>query len=90
MDDAFKTFYVSTAVRKFFFFLDPLRAGRIRICDILACGFLDHLLELREASTTQARLEENWFSLESVKRVYASYLRLDTDQNGMLSREELT
>ncbi|KAM3186973.1 hypothetical protein ACTXT7_003208, partial [Hymenolepis weldensis] len=90
VDDVFKTFYVSTAVRKFFFFLDPLRVGRIRICDILACGFLDNILELREASTTQARLEENWFSLESVKRVYASYLRLDTDQNGMLSREELT
>lgn len=89
LDDAFRTFYVCTAVRKFFFFLDPLRAGRVRICDILACGFLDSILELREASTTQARLEENWFSLESAKRVYASYLRLDTDQNGMLSRKEL-
>uniref|UniRef100_A0A0R3SDL5 EF-hand domain-containing protein n=1 Tax=Hymenolepis diminuta TaxID=6216 RepID=A0A0R3SDL5_HYMDI len=89
VDDAFRTFYVCTAVRKFLFFLDPLRAGRVRICDILACGFLDNILELREASTTQARLEENWFSLESAKRVYASYLRLDTDQNGMLSRKEL-
>ncbi|KAM7539426.1 hypothetical protein Aperf_G00000051637 [Anoplocephala perfoliata] len=89
LDEAFRTFYVCTAVRKFFFFLDPLRAGRVRICDILACGFLDNILELRETSTTQARLEENWFSLESAKRVYASYLRLDTDQNGMLSRKEL-
>lgn len=89
VDDAFRTFYVCTAVRRFLFFLDPLRAGRVRICDILACGFLDNILELREASTTQARLEENWFSLESAKRVYASYLRLDTDQNGMLSRKEL-
>ncbi|VDO05584.1 unnamed protein product [Rodentolepis nana] len=89
VDDAFRTFYVCTAVRKFLFFLDPLRAGRVRICDILACGFLDNILELREASTTQARLEENWFSLESAKRIYASYLRLDTDQNGMLSRKEL-
>lgn len=66
-----------------------MRAGRVRICDILACGFLDSILELREATTSQERLEVNWFSLESARRVYASYLRLDTDQNGMLSRQEL-
>nr|CDS20941.1 serine:threonine protein phosphatase 2A [Echinococcus granulosus] len=89
LDEAFKPFYVCTATRKFFFFLDPMRAGRVRICDILACGFLDSILELRETTTPQERLEINWFSLESARRVYASYLRLDTDQNGMLSRQEL-
>ncbi|VDK40360.1 unnamed protein product [Taenia asiatica] len=89
VDEAFKPFYVCTATRKFFFFLDPMRAGRVRICDILACGFLDSILELREATTSQERLEANWFSLESARRVYTSYLRLDTDQNGMLSRQEL-
>ena len=66
-----------------------MRAGRVRICDILACGFLDAILELREASTPLERLEANWFSLESARRVYATYLRLDVDQNGMLSRQEL-
>lgn len=29
------------------FFLDPLHTGRIRIQDILACGFLDELIEVR-------------------------------------------
>ncbi len=32
---------------------------------------------------------ENWFSVESALRVYGMYLELDSDQNGMLDREEL-
>ena len=46
LDKSFYTFYACTAVRKFFFFLDPLRTGRAKILDILACGFLDDLLEV--------------------------------------------
>lgn len=46
LEKSFYSFYVCTAVRKFFFFLDPLRTGRIRIQDILACRFLDDLLEV--------------------------------------------
>uniref|UniRef100_A0A5K3FYD9 Serine/threonine-protein phosphatase 2A regulatory subunit B'' subunit gamma n=1 Tax=Mesocestoides corti TaxID=53468 RepID=A0A5K3FYD9_MESCO len=90
VDSAFKTFYVCTATRKFFFFLDPLRAGRVRISDILASGYLDAMLELRETNITLEQLEANWFSFESAKRVYASYLHLDDDRNGMLSRQELS
>lgn len=29
------------------FFLDPLHTGRVRIQDILACGFLDQLIEVK-------------------------------------------
>ncbi|BHF81181.1 Serine/threonine-protein phosphatase 2A regulatory subunit B'' subunit gamma [Sparganum proliferum] len=90
IDKAFQTFYVCTATRKFFFFLDPLRAGRVRISDILASGFLDAMLELREASTTEEQLQANWFSHQSAMRVYGSYLQLDEDRNGMLSRKELS
>ena len=93
LEESFYSFYVCTAVRKFFFFLDPLRTGglhtnfsvegaqyvycgvsrpnepksrhmnivmsvclvvlwphpppgKIKIQDILACGFLDDLLEV--------------------------------------------
>lgn len=46
LEKSFHSFYVCTAVRKFFFFLDPLRTGRIRIQDVLACSFLDDLLEV--------------------------------------------
>lgn len=52
LENSFHSFYVCTAVRKFFFFLDPLRTGKIRIRDILSCGFLDDLLELRDDDYT--------------------------------------
>lgn len=46
LEKSFHSFYVCTAVRKFFFFLDSLRTGRIRIRDVLACSFLEDLLEV--------------------------------------------
>ncbi|GAA50691.1 protein phosphatase 2 (formerly 2A) regulatory subunit B'', partial [Clonorchis sinensis] len=90
LEPSFHVFYVCTAVRKFFFFLDPLRAGRVRITDILASTYLDSLLELREPQTTEAQLASNWFSHQSAMRVYGSYLQLDEDRNGMLTRAELS
>ncbi|KAH8855478.1 Serine/threonine-protein phosphatase 2A regulatory subunit B'' subunit gamma [Schistosoma japonicum] len=90
MESTFQTFYVCTAVRKFFFFLDPLRSGRVRITDILASGFLDSMLELREVTTSEAQLAANWFSHQSALRVYGSYLLLDEDRNGLLTRSELS
>ena len=46
LDSTFLPFYVCTAVRKFYFFLDPNRTGRIKILDILSCGFIDDLLDV--------------------------------------------
>ncbi|KAH9490766.1 Serine/threonine-protein phosphatase 2A regulatory subunit B'' subunit gamma [Bulinus truncatus] len=89
LERSFYSFYVCTAVRKFFFFLDPLRSGRIRIQDILACSFLDDLLELRDEELSKEMQESNWFSAPSALRVYGQYLNLDKDRNGMLSKEEL-
>jgi len=89
LEQSFYSFYVCTAVRKFFFFLDPLRSGRIKIQDVLACSFLDDLLELRDEDLSGAVLEQNWFSAPSALRVYGLYLNLDRDHNGMLSRQEL-
>lgn len=48
LQETFHKFYVCTAVRKFFFFLDPLRTGRIAIPDILCSGYLDKLLEVNK------------------------------------------
>ncbi|XP_065883482.1 serine/threonine-protein phosphatase 2A regulatory subunit B'' subunit gamma-like isoform X2 [Dysidea avara] len=89
LEESFHSFYVCTAVRKFFFFLDPLRTGRVKIQDILACGFLDDLLELRDEDLPKEAQEANWFSAPSSLRVYGQYLSLDTDHNGMLNKEEL-
>jgi serine/threonine-protein phosphatase 2A regulatory subunit B'' len=89
LEKSFHNFYTCTAVRKFFFFLDPLRTGKIRIQDILACSFLDELLELRDQDLAKDVQEANWFSAPSALRVYGVYLNLDQDHNGMLSKSEL-
>ncbi|XP_022081384.1 serine/threonine-protein phosphatase 2A regulatory subunit B'' subunit gamma-like [Acanthaster planci] len=89
LEKSFYSFYVCTAVRKFFFFLDPMRTGKIRIQDILACSFLDDLLELRDEDLPKDAQESNWFSAPSALRVYGQYLNLDKDHNGMLSKQEL-
>lgn len=90
LEKSFYSFYVCTAVRKFFFFLDPLRTGKVKIQDILACSFLDDLLELRDEDLPKDMQESNWFSAPSSLRVYGQYLNLDRDHNGMLSKEELS
>ena len=90
LERSFYSFYVCTAVRKFFFFLDPLRTGKVKITEILASGFLDQLIELRDEDLSKEHLETNWFSAESALRVYGQYLNLDEDHNGMLSKQELS
>jgi len=89
LEKSFHSFYVCTAVRKFFFFLDPMRTGKIKIQDILSCSFLDDLLELRDNELPKDAQDANWFSAPSALRVYGQYLNLDTDHNGMLSLTEL-
>jgi len=89
LERSFHSFYVCTAVRKFFFFLDPMRTGKIRIQDVLACSFLDDLLELRDNELPKDLQEANWFSAPSALRIYGQYLNLDLDHNGMLSQQEL-
>lgn len=89
LEKSFHNFYVCTVLRKFFFFLDPLRTGKIRIRDILTSGFLDDLLELRDDDVSKDAQENNWFSATSALSVYGIYLNLDKDHNGMLSKKEL-
>ena len=63
---------------------------RIKIQDVLACSFLDDLLELRDEELSKEMQESNWFSAPSALRVYGIYLNLDKDHNGMLSKTELS
>lgn len=91
LQEEFYPFYVFTAVRKFFFFLDPKRTGRVHIRDLLSSQILPELYELRQEQPLQAsEAESNWFSMQSALRVYGAYLELDVDQNGMLSKSELS
>lgn len=89
LQEEFYPFYVFTAVRKFFFFLDPKRTGRVRIRDLLSSQILPELYELRQEQPLGTDAENNWFSMQSALKVYGAYLFLDVDQNGMLSRGEL-
>lgn len=89
LQQSFYPFYVFTAVRKFFFFLDPRRTGRIYIRDLLASPILAQLNEMRKIHLHPSQAEKNWFSTQSATRVYGAYLRLDEDNNGMLNKNEL-
>jgi len=48
MDEEFKDNYIMSCIRKFFFFLDPKRSGRIYIKDMLTSTILAELYELRQ------------------------------------------
>ena len=89
LQENFYPFYVITAVRKFFFFLDPKRTGKILIKDMLTSPILAELYELRQERWNMEDAMQNWFSVQSSLRVYDQYLKLDTDHNGMLKKEEL-
>jgi serine/threonine-protein phosphatase 2A regulatory subunit B'' len=76
-------------VRKFFFFLDPKKTGKIYIKDMLCSPILAELYDLRQDKSME-ELMQNWFSSQNAQRVYEAYLRLDTDQNGLLTKKELS
>ncbi|KND03012.1 uncharacterized protein SPPG_02083 [Spizellomyces punctatus DAOM BR117] len=89
LSKSFHKFYLCTASRKFGFFLDPMRRGKIGIQNILLSPILTELFELREPELPKDYERSNWFSAYSSLRVYGQFLNLDTDRNGMLSRSEL-
>lgn len=97
LDEQLIPFYVCVAVRKFFFFLDPFKTGKIRITDILESTFLDSILELRDEASSSSPAPSkqsttgtlNWFSSINALKLYDFYVTIDTDSNGMLSKSEL-
>lgn len=46
--------------------------------------------QLREETWSKETQKKNWFSVPSALNIYSSYLELDKDQNGLLSRQEIT
>lgn len=58
---------------------------------MLACSFLDDLLELRDNEFVEGCAGCQLVSRPpSALRVYGQYLNLDTDHNGMLNQKELS
>lgn len=85
----FMPYYLLIATRKFFFFLDPKKLGKIFIKDILTSPILSDLYDLR-IQTSEAEFLNNWFSVENAQKIYKSFTQLDEDKNNLLSVEELT
>lgn len=85
----FYPYYVFTAVRKFIFFLDPHRRGKLRVKNIVESSVILEFDALRYPhGHHQGTKKNSWFSAQHTQDVYAIYLGLDSNQNGMLSREE--
>lgn len=56
---------------------------------MLTSPILAELYELRQERWNMEDAMQNWFSVQSSLRVYDQYLKLDTDHNGMLKKDEL-
>eukprot|EP00158_Paraphelidium_tribonemae_P002678 Partr_v1_DN25579_c0_g1_i1_m20541 putative Protein phosphatase 2, regulatory subunit B len=89
LETDFTSFYLCGVVRKFFFFLDPLRKGRIALRDVIPSTILSEFFELQQPELAPNLLLSNWFSLYSALKIYAQFIDLDLDKNGMLSADEL-
>ncbi len=64
-------------------------AGKIHIKDIVSSSILREFNELRNREEGEhPQLDSEWFTARAAMRVYGTYLQLDVDHNGMLSREE--
>lgn len=91
LQEEFYPFYVFTAVRKFFFFIDPKRTGRLHLSDLHKSPIFTEFHTMRSELPMEAsEAARNWFSMQSALNIYGMYLELDKDQNGMLSKNELS
>lgn len=96
LHETFIPFYVFTAVRRIFFFLDSLRTKKITIHKLSHSQEMDEFLWLqrldqyREDYATQRayqkEIDSNWFSASNAIRLYEAYVASDKDGNGMLNQ----
>eukprot|EP00755_Sulcionema_specki_P013300 Sspe_Gene.53658::Locus_29637_Transcript_1_1_Confidence_1.000_Length_1697::g.53658::m.53658/K11583/PPP2R3; serine/threonine-protein phosphatase 2A regulatory subunit B'' len=98
MGGHYEVFYKCHSARKFFFFLDGNKRGRISIDAIMESDILLELLKLynpdpdydeEEEEEVTEDIADNWFAFHIMYRVYQHYVELDTDWNGMLSITEM-
>jgi len=90
----FYPYYVFTAARRFFFFLDTKRTQRISIKKLGHSTVMEELLYLKRLSQVQhdvdpAQISTNWFSTQNSIKLYNTFLDLDKDKNGCLTVDEM-
>ena len=82
-------FYPVICSRKFMFFLDSQRKGKINLQQLLVSPVLSEFYEMRDVNAPEKYLRSNWFSAFSALRTYGQFLNLDKNRNGMISGPEL-
>lgn len=88
MEEAFKEKYLLITSRKFFFFIDPKRTGKIFIKDILTSPILAELYDLR-TEKSEDELLNNWFSKQNTQRIVDLFNKLDEDKDNLINFQEL-
>lgn len=90
LDPSFYAYYVFTAARRFFFFLDPKRSRRVSIKKLAHSTIMEELMYLQRIASYDREInvgdaiKSNWFSGDNALRVYYKFIRLDRDKNGTI------
>jgi len=94
MTPSFYPYYVFTAARRFFFFLDTRRTQRINIKKLGHSSVMEELLYMKRLSQVQndldpSQISTNWFSIDNALKLYGTFLDLDQSKTGVLTVEEM-
>ncbi len=86
LDEDCVPFYAFGATKKFMFHLDPRKSGKVAIEDLVVTPLMRDFMELRHGPLNKS----NWFGAVAAMQVYSQYLELDIENDGMLSKKELS
>ena len=94
MPPSFYPYYVFTAARRFFFFLDTRRTQRINIKKLGHSSVMEELLYMKRLSHVKndidpSQISTNWFSTDNALKLYSTFLDLDVSKSGVLTVEEM-
>ena len=98
LPESFYPYWCFTAARFILFFIDARRTRRLPIKKLAHSVVINELLLLKRSSSysTEADADADaidpdasWFSGANALKVFASFVDLDSDQNGILCEEEL-
>ena len=73
INSTFYHFYICGAIRKFTWFLDSNRRGKLSISKIVSSSILTELLELKDLQLPVEYERTNWFSSYTSLRIYGKF-----------------
>ncbi|OXA65018.1 Serine/threonine-protein phosphatase 2A regulatory subunit B'' subunit gamma [Folsomia candida] len=69
-------YYVILAIKRFFFFLDPQRTGKLRIVDIMASGLIDEIRVVEENQVSEFSLDLRRHSCDDPSNHHQTQIQL--------------